>query len=473
MKIKYYKLGSLLVMGVLFTNHLLAQSTITELLKTKPIASTDKKNSNILSTYKHSFIKSYELTLANGAKVIVRADEGRKDVLMTAVCPGGASIADDNSFQSAMHAADIIGNSGLGDFSRADINHFFKQKGIMLIPQIDEKYSKLKGSFPAENLETILQAITLYFTAPKKDRTYFDTYIKGLTTRASIHSKNPYNVFQDSVNALLSTNKNRANILNEANIKKIDLDKAYDAFKKCLGNAHGFTFIFTGNFKVDEMNLPQQDVMNLFGQYLGSLPASKDSIGIIDRNTDIPQGKITRKIYNGHAPLAAVQLIYSGNYQHTDSVNLQLKELSYILEKNLDTLSAFKGANKALVKLTLNRFPKEIYAIDISFKCPSAQVDKMLATVHQTIAGLQKGIKSEDIKQYVAQRKKELRVQTFDYVFWRDYLALQVMNHDDIYEVVHYPYNFYHADEQTLTQAANQFLADSNYIRAILLPKKN
>ena len=165
-------------------------------------------------------------------------------------------------------------------------------------------------------------------------------------------------------------------------------------------------------------------------------------------------------------------MIYSGSYQHADSVNLQLKVLTYLLEKNLDTLKAFSGANKVSLKLTLNKFPKETYAINIAFKCPPLQADKMVALVHQTIAELQKGISTEQLKQFVALRKRELKSQTFDYVFWRDYLVMQFMNHDDPYDIVHYPYNFHKATAQTLQQAANEFLTGTNYIEAILLPSK-
>jgi Peptidase M16 inactive domain len=468
MKIKNYGAGLLLI-GVLFGNKVLAQSTITELLKTKP-AAPDKNSSHILINYKHSFIRSYELTMANGVRVVVRADEGRKDVLMTATRTGGASIVDDNDFESALHAGAIIGNSGLANYTGLEVNKFFQQKNITLTPDIDEKYSTLKGSCLSNDFETFLQAIYLYFTEPRKDKAYFNTYIKRLEVSAAVHNKNPYSVFQDTVSALATTDKNRVNTLSTAKIEKINLDKAYEIFRKCFGNAHGYTFVFTGNFKADDMNYPK-GIIPLLDQYLGSLP-SADTTTIIDRNTEIPQGKIYKKVYYGHAPLAAVQLIYSGNYQHVDSVNLQLKVLSYLLEKNLDTLKAFSGVNKALVKLTLNKFPKESYSINIAFKCLPLQVEKMVAIVHETIAGLQHGIKPEEIKQYVALRKRELKVQTFDYAFWRDYLVLQFMNGDDPYEVVHYPYNFYKADEHTVQQAANQFLTSTNYIQAVLLPAK-
>ncbi|TCC91000.1 hypothetical protein EZ444_20000 [Pedobacter hiemivivus] len=192
----------------------------------------------------------------------------------------------------------------------------------------------------------------------------------------------------------------------------------------------------------------------------------------VDRNNEIPQGKIYKKVCNGHLPLAAVQLVYSGKYQHSDSVNLQLKVLSYLLEKNLDTLKAFSGANKASVTLNLTKFPKQSYSINIGFKCLPQQVDEMLAQVHQTIASLQQGIKAEELKQYVTLRKSELKKQTFDYIFWRDYLTLQYVNGDDPYEIVHYPYYFYKANTQTLKQAANEFLTGSNYIQAVLLPAR-
>jgi len=437
--------GVLLLIGTLLPFCTLAQSTITELLRAKP-AAPSKDELRHVGIYKFSEFRGYQYTLPNGVKVVVRADEGRKDLLMTAISPGGASIVDDQDFQSAIHAGAIIGNSGLGDFSRAEISKYFQLKDITLIPSIDEKYSTLK------------------------DKAYFDTYIKTLEAHEAAQKKNPYKVLQDTVNALLTTDKNRVNTLKTTKIKDINLNKAYEIFRKCFGNARGFTFVFTGNFKADEANQPTQDALNLLVQYLGSLPSNADTTTIVDRNTEIPHGKIYKKVYNGHAPLAAVQLIYSGNYQHADSVNLQLKVLSYLLEKNLDTLKAFSGANKASIKLTLNKFPKETYAINIAFKCLPLQVDKMLATVHQTIANLQQRISPEQIKQYITMKKRELKVQTFDYVFWRDYLTLQYMNGDDPYEIIGYPYNYVMATPESLKAAATQFLTGENYIQAVLLP---
>jgi len=472
MKIKNFCAGLLVATGVFTGEASRAQYAITELLKTKP-AAAPKGKTNIISDYKHSYFRGYELTLVNGIHVVIRADDARKDILMSATAPGGASLVDDQDFESAMHAGDIIGNSALGDYSREEINQFFRQKNMMLTPGIDEKYATLKGSFSHQDLETFLQAITLYFTQPRADQAYFDTYIKNLEASVAARNKNSYAVFQDSVVVWTASNKNRVNRLSVSQIRQISLDKADEAYRKCFGNAHGFTFVFTGNFgKVDDMNKPAEEDFDMIGRYLGALPAMRDSTGIIDRNMDIPQGKIMKTVHNGNAPLSAVQLIYSGNYHHADSVDLQLKVLSYLLEKNMDTLTSFKGAGGASVKLTLNKFPKETYEVAIAFKCPPAQVDKRIAAVHQVIAQLQHGVKPEEIKQYVAMRKRELRIQLFDSVYWRDYLALQYRNHDDPYDIIRYPYNFYRADEHTAQQAANQFLTDKNYLQAVLLPAK-
>ncbi|MNK20347.1 Peptidase M16 inactive domain protein [compost metagenome] len=466
MKMRNYSIVMLLLSLAFFCNQVFGQSRITELLKTKP-AVIEKTRPQM---YKNSQIKFYEYTMANGLKVVIRADDSRKDIQMSAICPGGASLVDDQDFQSAIHAGAIIGNSGLGDFSGSEISQFFKQKNISLTPDIEENYSTLKGSCMPADLETFLQAIYLYFTHPKKDKVYFDTYIKNLSKSAAIYYKNPYNVLQDTVNALVKTNKNRVNTLSAANIKAINLDKAFDIFSKCFGSIKGYTFVFTGNFKVDDFNEPSNEVIDLMAQYFNALPSKAAMQAQVDRNNEIPNGKIYKKVYNGHLPLAAVQLVYSGKYQHSDSVNLQLKVLSYLLEKNLDTLKAFSGASKASVTLTLTKFPKQSYSINIGFKCLPQQVDELLAMVNRTIADLKQGVKPEQLKQYVTLRKSELKKQTFDYIFWRDYLALQYVNGDDPYEIVHYPYYFYKASTETVKQAANEFLTGSNYIQAVLLP---
>ncbi|MFD2871891.1 hypothetical protein ACFS5N_05395 [Mucilaginibacter ximonensis] len=447
------------------------QSFESMLLKAKPPAA--KKGFYAIRTfYKYSELRAYELTLANGVHLVFRADEGRKDILMTAVCPGGGSVADDKDFMSAMHAGAIVGNGGLGAFNGAETEKYFKQKNITLSPGIDEKYSTLKGSFSRGNIETFMQALTLYFTSPRKDRDYFKTYIANLKKISAARQKDPYQVLEDTVKFLATRNKNRVNILNMANINQIDLDKAYEIYRKCFGNAYGYTFIFTGDFKVDGMNQPSREAIDTLSKYLVALPATADSQKIINRNTEIPNGRIVRKVYNGNAPLAAVHMIYSGEYQHSDSVNLQLKVLSYLLEKNLDTLDAFSGVSKPTVTLTLNKFPKEEYAINIAFKCSPQQAGKLVDIAQQTVKALHVEIRPEQLKQYVALRKRELKSQTFDYTFWLNYLELQFMNHDDPYDVAHYPYNFHKASQESLQKAASQFFSGENYIQATLLPSR-
>jgi len=468
MKIRNYSTGLLLLTCILFGNKMLAQSTINELLKKKPVAPDHKRIEN----YKFAEIKTYSFTYANGVKIVVRADTNSKVAQFRAIGRGGASLFDDVDFQSAIHAGQIIGKSGLGDYSQTEISKFFQQKHITLAPAIDEKYSTLKGTFNPGDLEIFLQAVYLYFTQPRKDKVAFNSYIKSMEASTALHAKNPYAILQDTIARLTSGNESRANILSATKIKQISLDKAYAIYRNCFSNARGFTFVITGNFEADGMNEPAS-IIPMLSQYLGSLPSTTDTTKVADRNTEIPKGKIYKKIYNGNAALAAVQLIYSGTYQYADSVNLQLNALSYLLQKKLDTCKSFRGASKTSVNLEMNKLPKETYAVNIAFKCAPKLVEKMTAIVHETIAVLQKGIDPSEIKQYYAFRKAEIKALTqSDTLFWPNYLAQQFVNYEDPCEIANYPYSLRMANEHTVQQAANQFLAGDNYIQAILLPAK-
>lgn len=459
----------LVLIGIFFSNKMPAQSTITELLKTKPVAPDNRGIEN----YKFAEIKSYSFTYPNGVKIVVRADVNSKVAEFRAIGRGGASLFDDADFQSAIHAGQIIGNSGLGDYSQAEISKAFQQKNITLVAAIDEKYSTLKGTFNPGDLEIFLQAVYLYFTQPRKDKAAFDDYIESMEASTASRAKNPYHVFQDTIARLTTGNENRVNILSAEKIKQISLDKAYAIYRKCFSNARGFTFVITGNFEADGMNEPAS-IIPMLSQYLGSLPSTSDTTKVADRNTEIPKGKICKKIYNGHAALAAVQLIYSGTYHYADSVNLQLKALSYLLQKKLDTLKSFSGANKALVKLEMNKLPKETYAVNIAFKCAPKQVEKMIAIAQEIIAVLQKGIDPSEIKRYYTFRKAEIKALSHtDTLFWPDYLAQQFVNYEDPCEIANYPYSLRMANEHTVQQAAKQFLTGDNYIQAILLPSKS
>jgi len=461
--------------GMLFHFNGFAQSAATVptqgggLIKTPPAAVSRDAYFKLKRT-KYAELRTWQYNFPNGVRVVMRADDSQKDIVLKAICPGGASLVDDADYQSAVCAGEIICRCGLGDFNAAELKAKLDAKKVIITPFITDRASLITGTFTRDEIETALQVITLYFTHAKKDEAYFAAYIKELKSSQAIHNKNPYAVFQDSVDATLWGSRSMA--LNPAKINGITMDKVYNAFTKCFGNANGFTFIFTGNLHGDNMNEPSK-LAGMFEQYLGSLPSTKTVNAVTDQAALIPQGKIIKTIHNGKAPLSAVSLTYSGAYAHADSVNLQLKVLAAILESKLNTLPVFGRVNKASVSLTLSKFPKPQYAISIAYKCIPAQTNQTIADVQKVIRGLQSTVAAEDIKQYVDEQKKELKVNTFDYKWWSEYLSVQFMNSDDPYMIAHYPYNFHKATPESVQQAAVQYLSGSNYIQLVLQSGKN
>ncbi|MEX8548606.1 MAG: M16 family metallopeptidase [Mucilaginibacter sp.] len=436
-------------------------------MKTKP-AEVGRDAYYKLKRTKYAELRTWQYTFSNGVKVVLRADDSQKDIVLNAICPGGASLLNDADYQSAVHAGEIIRHCGLGDLNAAELKVKLDAKNVVINPTITDRASIITGTFTREEIETALQAITLYFTHPKKDDTYFAAYIKELKNKLSEDSKNPYAVFQDTVDATLWGNRS---VLTAKDINGITMDKVYNAFSKCFGNANGFTFIFTGHLQGDNMNEPAK-LAGMFEQYLGSLPSTQTANAVNATAALIPQGKIVKTIYNGNPPLSAVNLTYSGLYEHTDSVVLQLKVLNAVLKSKLNQLAAFNGANKAVVNLILNKYPKPQYAINVSYKCSNVQTSQTIADVKATIQDLQKAVSADDLKAYVDQRKKELKVETFDYKWWSGYLSVQFFNSDDPYVIAHYPYNFHKATSETLQQAATQYLNGENYIQLTLMSAK-
>ena len=111
-----------------------------------------------------------ELTLSNGARVILKPTDFKNDeILMSAYSLGGHSIYPDEDYYSASYAGQIIVQSGVKSFSPTDLQKLFAGKTVQVSPYIGELTEGFSGNAAPEDLETMFQLIHLYFTDPKKD----------------------------------------------------------------------------------------------------------------------------------------------------------------------------------------------------------------------------------------------------------------------------------------------------------------
>ncbi|MEL7004846.1 MAG: pitrilysin family protein, partial [Bacteroidota bacterium] len=118
-----------------------------------------------------------ELTLSNGVKVVLKSTDFKNDeILMSAFSYGGQSLYSEEEGPSASNASGIMAESGVKDFSSTDITKMLSGKTVRVSPYIATLSEGFNGSTSPKDLETMLQLVHLYFTAPRKDAEAFESF---------------------------------------------------------------------------------------------------------------------------------------------------------------------------------------------------------------------------------------------------------------------------------------------------------
>ena len=238
-------------------------------VKNEPLVPVLPKKGKIVSEKESKKFGYKELTLSNGARVLLKHTDFKKDaVSMIASAKGGKSLYGEKDFKNLNYMANAIGASGLGNFDSNELPKTLagKQCGVQFGAGL---YSQsVSGSSTPKDLETMMQLLYLYFTNIKKDTTSYNTMIASLKMQLKNKDLSPESVFGDSVNVTMCGHSQRFAPSSINDLDKISYDRMLEIGREMLSNAGAFTFTFIGNF--DEAKLRP-----LIEQYIASLPGDR------------------------------------------------------------------------------------------------------------------------------------------------------------------------------------------------------
>lgn len=437
--------------------------------KSGPLIPNLPPNGKITSESVNEKLGTQTLFLSNGIKVILKPTDFKNDqVLFTGVSRGGTSLYSDADFQSAANAAGIIASSGLGDFGPADLPKILSGRQVQVKPFIGERNEGISGAATPGDLETALQLVHLYFTAPRKDAAVFANIIdqskNGLLNRAN----DPSSVFSDTIAAVLGRYNVRRTGPGTEKLEQINLEKAFSVFKERFANAGDFTFVFTGSFD-------NTSIRPLIEKYLGSLPSGGPAEEARDLGITTPEGVITKQVFKGNEDKATVRIVLSGSYVYNEKNNVRLSALKEILEFHLleRLREAEGGVYTPSVALSTSKSPRQRFALHVSFGCAPARANDLIAATMDEVRKLGKlGPTDDDLKKFVAEEKSQIETQLRTNNFWQNYLVAKEYEREDpgsIFQINTLLDNLSLTDIQ---KAASTYLNGKNVISFILLPEK-
>ena len=210
-----------------------------------------------------------EYTCPNGVKFIVKKTELKDDeIQMSSYAWGGTSLYSDAEYFNAAQAAGFIDDAGIAQFSNTQLTKKLKGTNVSISPNIGGQTQGFSGSCVPKDLETMLQLLTLYYEAPRKDKESFDKNIDQMRNQYKFIGENPQYVFIKKYIEMARPGDPRAIVIpTEEQMSSLNLDRMYDIFLERFSNAAHQTFFFVGN-------VSDEDVA-LIAKYLGNLPTTK------------------------------------------------------------------------------------------------------------------------------------------------------------------------------------------------------
>ncbi len=248
--------------------------------KNEPLIAELPKKGSIMKTTENATLGYKELTLSNGATVILKKTDYKTDeIQMTAFAKGGSCLYGEKDFSNLKVMRYMGSLSGLGNFSNNELQKALAGKQCEVGFNMNVTRSNVTGHTTPKDIETFLQLVYLNFTSVAKDSLSYESFMGQLKLVLPSQGLQPEYAFEDSLSTVIYSGNPRYKILGESDINKISYDRCLEIIKERTANAANYTFVFVGNY--DEATL-----LPLIEQYIASLPAKKaDNVAIKDVNT--------------------------------------------------------------------------------------------------------------------------------------------------------------------------------------------
>ncbi|MCH4155354.1 MAG: insulinase family protein [Muribaculaceae bacterium] len=241
-------------------------------VKQEPLIATMPAKGSIVKETENAKLGFKELTLSNGAKVLLKKTDFKNDeIAFSAFAKGGKDMFTKADATNLMAFSEAIENSGLGDFSNTELQKALAGKQVSVSPEVDNKSRLLNGASTPKDLETLMQLIYLSFTNVNKDEKAVAAYMGQYQAFFDNKPTNADLVFTDSLHSTIYCGNKFYRLPDGSDVKTISYDRQLQIMKQLFSNASDFTFSFVGNF--DEAT-----IRPLIEQYIASLPSVKQNL---------------------------------------------------------------------------------------------------------------------------------------------------------------------------------------------------
>ena len=375
------------------------------------------------------------------------------------------SLSQDDPY-TLQNLGDIITLGGVGEFSAIDLPKVLAGKKVSVYPQITTYSEGMTGFCSPKDLETMMQLIYLYFTAPRADQEAFESNMERTKAMLKNMELNPMITFSDSLTKVLYNNHPLRLRMKVEDYDKVDYAKAMEMYEQCFSNPNNFTFTFVGNIDVETFK-------PLVEQYLASLKKKKGKDDWKDIGLSVSEGNYsTHYTKEMQDPKTSVYMIYNGDMEYNLYNQVYMSVLSDVMDIiYTKTIREEQGGTYGVgVMGYVDNKPKDGYMFYIVFDTN----DEVYATLMDIAkAGLQdvadNGPRQEDLSKVLGNKLKKRTEQLQENAFWTNAISSYVRDGVDV--VTEYENIINGVTVESVAEFAKQIL-NGNLKEIVQLPAK-
>jgi len=435
----------------------------------KPLVDKKLEPAKITKRSENKTLGITEITLANGAKVVLKPNNWKNDeILFLGISPGGISLCDDKDILTARVTSDLVNTSGLGAFDDISLQKKLSGNTASLHSFIANENEGVRGDVSPKDFETLLQLNYLTFTAPRIDIESYKTYIGRKITDLTFQKSNPKAIFSDTLFKILYNNNKRYTLMNDTNdFHKVEMGKALVFDKQRFANAADFTFMFVGNFKVDFI-LPS------IQKWIGNLPSTQVTEKPKYLQPEFPKGQLNVTIKKGIEQQATAFTQYTSPLVWDRKELLTLDYLIEILNLKLrESMREDQGRVYGVrARQVVQKNPKPVCAVKIQFGCAPESVDTLFLTIKGEMQQLiDKGPETIDVEKIREQKIRSLETSFKKNNYW---LTVMETQYSEDFTIETYEESLARIKEITaedIKKAASKYFNTTDVLKAVLLPE--
>ncbi|MBK6570638.1 MAG: insulinase family protein [Burkholderiales bacterium] len=411
-----------------------------------------------------------EWELSNGVRVILKPTDFKNDEILMAVNRfGGQSLYGQADMFNAGYAGLVAASMGVGNFSPTELQKMLAGKVVSVNTGLQTWNDAANGHASQDDLETMLQLLTLKFGPTRLDADLYQSFISRSQDAARHTMASPESEFSNAILRTLFNNHPRVALLpSPSDFDQVSLERSRAIYQDRFASAKGMTFILVGSFTPEA-------IKPLIARYLGSLPTPDLPMQYVDLGIRPVKGIVKKDVRAGTEAKSTVSISFTGEAMYSDEEQLRVQALVEVL--NLRIIDVLRE------KLTLiygggmggglSRVPYNHYQLGLTLPCAPDNVDKVIAAALGEIQKLQEaGVDAADLAKVKINWHTTHRKSLRENGYWMGRLASATLYGDDPSRMLDYDRLVDAITPADVQAAAQRYLQRDNYVQVVLYPEK-